>query len=169
MFGYSSRSNFRDVDRSWSRTTLDHVSTHDIVATSRKLHAMCCWSDGWTFLRCAFVWRKPWGLPCCTILYETSVARWQICHAKFLNFFSRLLGTCSTRLHGVFATRQNRREFSFLLQSLWVSTSRPLANPGAFPRAQVSYARMRRFWTRHGKLLIAQKFVRLSTGQQAEE
>ena len=31
------------------------VSTRDFLATSRKLHAMCCWSHRWMFLRCAFV------------------------------------------------------------------------------------------------------------------
>lgn len=117
MFGLLDRDQiFEIVDRPSSWIALDHASTYDIVATSRKLHAMCCWSDGWTFLRCAFVWRKPWRLSRCAILPDNDIV---VRNDKFFTFeifqvshnFLCLLGvTQRAALHGVFATRRNRRE-----------------------------------------------------------
>lgn len=65
-------------------------------------------------------------------------------------------------------TIQNLFEL-YYLQPVRMSQSRPLPNPATFPRTEMSYARLRRFGSRNGKLFFPQESVGLSQSQQTEE
>lgn len=137
------------------------VSTRDFLATSRKLHAMCCWSQRWMFLRCAFV-ILTMGISCAAYSFNSNiliVIETLIMEEFLLSVESKV----AQNRHGISGTclKQQMRLFPF--QLIRLSASRSFPDPSAFSRAQVSHARMRWFWTRDRQLLVSQEFIGLPT------